>query len=176
MEGVLYTKDLLPFFEHGKNFPWINVIRPGYFVGATKKIDALLKDFQEKRVHIAIVRDDNGKTVGLITLEDLIEVIIRDINEQPDQLDDQGYTRIDERTYLFSGKASIREVFRLMDVEHPMLREPTDFESLEDFIVEINDELPVEGDELSYDQFTFVVEAVENKRIKRVRVNVHAQA
>jgi len=176
IEGVLYTKDLLPFFEQGKDFPWINIIRPGYFVVATKKIDALLKDFQEKRVHIAIVRDDNGNTVGLITLEDLIEVVIRDINEQPDQVSGQGYTRIDDRTYIFNGKASIREVFRLLDVEHPLLRESTEFESLEDFIVEINDELPGEGDELSYDQFTFVVEAVENKRIKRVRVNVHAQA
>jgi putative hemolysin len=142
----------------------------------SKKIDALLKDFQEKRVHIAIVRDESGNTVGLITLEDLIEVVIRDINEQPDQVNGQGYARIDDRTYIFNGKASIREVFRLLDVEHPLLREPTESESLEDFIVEINDELPGEGDELSYDQFTFVVEAVENKRIKRVRVNVHAQA
>lgn len=176
IEGVLYTKDLLPFFEQGGDFPWTNVIRPGYFVVANKKIDALLKDFQEKRVHIAIVRDDSGNTVGLITLEDLIEVVIRDINEQPDQAYDGGHTRIDDRNYIFNGKTSIREVFRLLDVEHPLLREPTEFESLEDFIVEINDELPGEGDEVSYDQFTFVVEAVENKRIKRVRVNVHAQA
>jgi putative hemolysin len=176
IEGVLYTKDLLPFFEQGKEFPWVNIIRPGYFVFANKKIDALLKDFQEKRVHIAIARDDNGNTAGLITLEDLIEVVIREINEQPDLADGQAYSRIDGRTYVFNGKTSIHEVFRLLDVEHPLLREATEFESLEDFIVEINDELPEVGEELSYDQFTFVVEAVENKRIKRVRVNVHAQA
>jgi CBS domain containing-hemolysin-like protein len=176
VEGVLYTKDLLPFFEHGKDFPWVNIIRPGYFVSANKKIDALLKDFQEKRVHIAIVRDDQGRTVGLITLEDLIELVIREINEETDQVESKGFTRIDDLTYVFGGKTSVREVFRLMDIEHPLLREPTEFESLEDFIVEINDELPEVGEELSYDQFTFVVEAVENKRIKRVRVNVHAQA
>ncbi|MGC3948194.1 MAG: transporter associated domain-containing protein [Chryseolinea sp.] len=176
VEGVLYTKDVLPFFEHGKDFPWVNIIRPGYFVSANKKIDALLKDFQEKRVHIAIVRDEQGKTVGLITLEDLIELVIREINEETDQVESKGYTRIDDLTFVFSGKTSVREVFRLMDIEHPLLREPTEFESLEDFIVEINDELPEVGEELSYDQFTFVVEAVENKRIKRVRVNVHAQA
>jgi CBS domain containing-hemolysin-like protein len=176
ISGVLYIKDLLPFFEHGKDFPWMNVVRPGYFVWANKRIDALLKDFQEKRVHVAIVRDDAGNTAGLITLEDLIEVVIREINEQRDDVGDQGYLRIDDRTYVFNGKSSIRDVFRLLDTEHPILREPTEFESLEDFIVEINDELPAEGDEVSYDHFTFVVEAVENKRIKRVRVNVHAQA
>lgn len=176
IEGLLYTKDLLPFFKQGRDFAWMNILRPGYFVGANKKIEALLKDFQEKRVHIAIVRDDDGKTVGLITLRDLIEVVIREINEQSDDVSGQGYARIDDRTFIFNGKVSIHDVFRLLDTEHPLLREPTELESLEDFIVEINDELPEEGEELSYDQFTFVVEAVENKRIKRVRVNVHAQA
>jgi CBS domain containing-hemolysin-like protein len=176
IKGVLYIKDLLPFFGQGNEFPWVNIVRPGYFVWANKRIDALLKDFQEKRVHVAIVRDDAGNTAGLITLEDLIEVVIREINEQRDSVEDQGYMRIDDRTYVFNGKSSIRDVFRLLDAEYPKLRQPREVESLEDFIVEINDELPSEGDEVSYDHFTFVVEAVEYKRIKRVRVNVHAQA
>lgn len=176
IQGVLYIKDLLPFFGQGRDFAWANVIRPGYFVWSNKRVDALLKDFQEKRVHIAIVRDDAGNTAGLVTLEDLIELVIREINEQRDGIEDTGFVRIDERTYVFNGKASIREVFKLLDADHPMLREPAEYESLEDFIVEINDELPSVGDEVNYDQFTFVVEAVEFKRIKRVRVNVHAQA
>lgn len=176
IQGVLYIKDLLPFFDQGRDFAWANVVRPGYFVWSNKRVDALLKDFQEKRVHIAIVRDDAGNTAGLVTLEDLIEVVIREINEQRDGIGDSGFVRIDERTYMFNGKASIREVFKLLDADHPMLREPAEYESLEDFIVEINDELPSVGDEVNYDQFTFVVEAVESKRIKRVRVNVHAQA
>lgn len=176
IEGVLYTKDLLPFFDHGTDFQWVKVIRPGYFVSANRKLEALLKDFQEKRVHVAIARNEQGKTVGLITLEDLIELVIREINEETDLVESRGYSKIDERTFVFNGKTSVREVFRLMDIEHPLLQEPAEFESLEDFIVEINDELPEVGEELSYDQFTFVVEAVENRRIKRVRVNVHAQA
>lgn len=174
--GVLYIKDLLPFFGKGNDFPWASVIRPGYFVWANKKIDALLKDFQEKRVHVAIVRDDAGNTAGLITLEDLIEVVIRDINEQRDSVGQRGYSRIDDRTFVFNAKTPVMEVFRMLDVEHPLLHELRELESLEDFIVEINDELPGEGDEVSYDQFTFAVESVENKRIKRVRVHVHAQA
>lgn len=174
--GVLYIKDLLPFFGQGKDFPWVNIVRPGYFVPAHKKIDALLTDFQEKRVHIAIVCDDGGNTAGLISLEDLIEIVITEINEQRDDIDDVGYMRIDDRTYIFNGKTAIRDVFRVLDVEYPFLRSESEFESLEDFIVEINDELPAEGDELSYDQFTFVVEGVEQKRIKRVKVHIHEQA
>ncbi len=174
--GVLYIKDLLPHLGQSAGFKWQDLLRPAYFAEPSKRIDLLLRDFQENRVHIAVIRNPNGTTAGLVTLEDLIEVVIREINERDDMFPD-GYRRLDERNFLFDGKAPLRDVFELIDVDYPQTGiATTPASSLEDFIVEINDELPAEGEEVSYDQFTFVVEAVEQKRIKRVRITIHAQA
>lgn len=176
IEGVLYIKDLLPFLKEGPDFQWSKVLRTGFFVPETKKIDLLLKDFQEKRVHLAIVRSTQGKTSGLITLEDLIEEIITEINDLPDQVHDTGFKKVSETSFVFDGQTPLEDFFRILDLDHPFFREPAEQESLEDFIIEFNDELPKEGDELHYEHFTFVIEEIEQKRIKRVRVNVHQQA
>ncbi len=176
IEGVLYIKDLLPFLPAKGEFRWIGILRHGFFVQENKKIDLLLKDFQEKRVHMAIVRDDQGRTTGLITLEDLIEEIIGEINDESDEVADNGFRRIDDNTFVFDGRMPMQDFFKLLDQDFPFFREPGEHESLEDFIIEFNDGLPQAGDELYYEQFTFVVEAVAQKRIRRVRVNVHAQA
>jgi len=176
IEGVLYTKDLLPFLGDSTSFEWSGMLRPGFYVSENKKIDLLLKDFQEKRVHMAIVRDENGRTSGLITLEDLIEQIIGELNVEVTEIPDNGFLKLDDNTFVFDGRTPIEDFFTVLDQDYPFLREPGDHESLEDFIIEFNDELPEAGDELYYEQFTFVVETVEQKRIKRVRVHVHAQA
>lgn len=176
IEGVLYIKDLLPFLDEGPAFKWSGMLRPGFFVTENKKIDLLLKDFQEKRVHMAIVKDEAGVTAGLITLEDLIEEIIGELNADNSEIPENGFRKVDENTFVFDGRTPIQDFFKVLDQEHPFFREPGEEESLEDFIIEFNDELPEVGDELYYEQYTFVIEAVEQKRIKRVRVNIHAQA
>lgn len=176
IEGVLYIKDLLPFLDEGIAFKWSGMLRPGFFVTENKKIDLLLKDFQEKRVYMGIVKNEKGETSGLITLEDLIEGIIGELNTDTSEITESAFRKIDDNTFVFDGRTPIQDFFRALDQEHPFFREPGEEESLEDFIIEFNDELPGAGDELYYEQYTFVIEAVEQKRIKRVRVNVHAQA
>jgi gliding motility-associated protein GldE len=174
--GVIYVKDLLPFLDGAQGFNWPSILRPGFFVTEAKKIDLLLKDFQEKRVHMAIVKNDAGKTSGLVTLEDLIEEIIGEINDENDEIENEGYRKLDDTTFVFDGRTPIQEFFRVLDHEPPFFAEPKRRESLEDFIIELHDEFPSQGDELYYEQLTFVIEAIEQKRIRRVRVNVNEQA
>lgn len=177
IEGVLYIKDLIPFLEHQKGFEWQRLLRPGFFVPETKKIDLLLKDFQEKRVHMALVSDEYGHTMGLVTLEDLIEEIIGEINDEFDGLD-LTFKKIDERTFVFDGKLSVEDFCRALDIDSIVLTTaPGDSPSLGGLILEVNNGvLPKPGDQIEYEQFTFLIESVDRKRIKRVRVKVHAQA
>ncbi len=173
IEGILYIKDLLPYTDKEDDFKWQDLLRPGFFVPETKKIDALLKDFQEKRVHMAIVVDEYGGTSGLITLEDIIEEIVGEIN---DEFDDEsvGYNKIDENTYIFEGKTTLNDFCKLID-EPPATFEEVkgESESLGGLLLEIHTRLPSAGEKIEFDKFTFTVVAVDNKRIKRVRVLIN---
>lgn len=173
IEGILYIKDLLPFTEEDENFRWQELLRPGFFVPENKKIDSLLKDFQEKRVHIAMVVDEYGGTVGLITLEDIIEEIIGEIN---DEFDDEatGFRKIDDYTYVFEGKTLLHDLCKTLDVDGSLFDEVRgESESLAGLILELTNDLPNVGKKITYKQFTFVIEAVDKRRIKRVRVHIH---
>ncbi|NJM24598.1 MAG: gliding motility-associated protein GldE [Bacteroidia bacterium] len=175
IEGFLYIKDLLPFLDQTNSFEWQKLLRTSYFVPENKKIDSLLKDFQEKRVHMAVVVDEYGGTSGLITLEDIIEEIIGEIN---DEFDEEGlnYQKIDEQTYVFEGKTSLHDFCKAIDVDSNAFDEIRgESESLGGLMLELNNELPRAGTQLTYEQFTFTIEAVDRKRIKRVRVNIHEQ-
>lgn len=172
IEGILYVKDLLPFLEEKENFKWQKLLRPIYFVPESKKLDSLLKDFQSKRVHMAIVVDEYGGTSGLITLEDLIEEIIGEINDEFDEVV-SGFQKIDDRTYTFEGKVSIHDMCKVLDVEPNFFDEVKgENESLGGLILELHSALPKNGDEVSYAQFTFTVLSVDNKRIKKVKVRI----
>ena len=173
IEGVLYIKDLLPFLEEGEGFAWHKLLRPGYFVQKNKKIDFLLKDFQEKRVHMALVVNQEGSITGLITLEDLIEEIIGDINDEFDEIGSR-YQKLNETTFLFDGKTSLHEFCKLLNVE-PSVFYPVKGinESLGGVILELNQKLPAVGDKIVVDQLTFVVESVDHKRIKKIRVQIN---
>jgi len=173
IEGILYIKDLLPFTEEDENFRWQDLLRPGFFVPENKKIDSLLKDFQEKRVHIAVVVDEYGGTVGLITLEDIIEEIIGEIN---DEFDDEaaGFRKIDDHTYVFEGKTLLHDLCKTLDVDGSVFDEVRgESESLAGLILELTNDLPNVGKRITYKQFTFTIEAVDKRRIKRVRVHIH---
>jgi gliding motility-associated protein GldE len=175
IEGLLYIKDLLPFIEQDENFRWQKLIRPCFFVPEKKKIDVLLKDFQKKRVHMALVVDEYGGTLGLVTLEDLIEEIIGDINDEFDDVDTH-FKRIDDTTFVFEGKTLLHDFCKQLDVNVELFDEVKgDSKSLGGLILELINELPGVGKRISFEQFTFVIEAVDRKRIKRIRVHINEQ-
>ena len=175
IEGVLYIKDLLPFMDQDASFEWQKLLRPGFFVPETKKIDSLLKDFQEKRVHMALVVDEYGGTSGLITLEDIIEEIIGDINDEFDEVG-INFQKIDEQTFVFEGKTSLHDFCKVLDCEGDSFDEVKgESESLGGLILELNNQFPKVGDQLTYEQFTFTIESVDSKSIKQVKVNIHEQ-
>jgi len=172
VEGILYTKDLLPYLGESRNFQWQRLLRPGFFVPETKRLDSLLRDFQNKRVHIAIVADEYGGTSGLVTLEDLIEEIIGEINDEFDEVASL-YQKVDEHTYVFEGKISLHDFCKALDLESQYFDEVKgESESLGGLILELNHSMPVAGDVLKHDRFTFTVLTADERRIKRVRVQI----
>jgi gliding motility-associated protein GldE len=175
IEGVLYIKDLLPFLDEDEKFKWQKLIRPGLFVPETKKLDSLLKDFQNKRVHMAVVVDEYGGTSGLITLEDLIEEIIGDINDEFDE-EDASFVKIDENTFVFEGKTSLHDFCKTIEVESNIF-DPVkgESESLGGLILEINSAMPKVADQITFDRFVFTIVSVDKRRIKRVRVLINQQ-
>jgi len=175
IEGILYTKDLLPYLDEQQSFKWQKLLRPPFFVPETKKLDSLLKDFQGKRVHMAIVVDEYGGTSGVITLEDLIEEIIGDINDEFDEVN-QGYQKLDDHTYIFEGKISIHDLCKALDVDSSLFDDVKgENESLGGLILELHNAMPKVGDQVVFDRFTFKVINVDQKRINRVRVSVQKE-
>ena len=176
IDGILYTKDLLPYLDESESFKWQKLLRPGYFVPETKKLDSLLKDFQSKHVHMAIVVDEYGGTSGLITLEDLIEEIIGDINDEFDEVS-VGFQKIDDYTYIFEGKTSIHDLCKALDIDPSAFDEVKgESESLGGLILELHNTMPKAGDQVKFDRFTFTVVGVDQKRIARVRVAIQQEA
>jgi gliding motility-associated protein GldE len=175
IEGVLYIKDLLPFLEEDDKFKWQKLIRPGLFVPETKKLDSLLKDFQNKRVHMAVVVDEYGGTSGVITLEDLIEEIIGDINDEFDE-DDSSFVKIDDKTFVFEGKTSLHDFCKTIEVDSSLFDSVKgDTESLGGLILELNNAMPKVADQITFDRFVFTIVSVDKKRIKRIRVLINNQ-
>lgn len=173
IEGILYIKDILPYIDQKEDFNWQELLRPGFFVPESKKIDGLFKDFQEKRVHMAIVVDEYGGTSGLVTLEDLIEEIVGEINDEHDEEEETDYKKIDERTYLFEGRTSLNDFCKVVDVESAIF-DPVkgESESLSGLLLEIHSKLPNAGESIDYDKFIFTIASVDPRRIKKVRVYI----
>lgn len=172
IDGVLYVKDVLPYIDENESFEWKKLLRSVYFVPETKKIDGLLKDFQEKRVHMAIVVDEYGGTSGLITLEDIIEEIVGEINDEFDD-NDQFYTTLDHNVYVFEGKTSLNDFCKVVDVDPSLFEDVKgESESLGGLLLEMNAVIPSTGEKIRYDKYCFTVVAVDNKRIKKIKVEV----
>lgn len=170
IEGILYIKDLLPYLERNEDFKWQDLLRPGYFVPENKKIDSLLKDFQDKRVHMAIVVDEYGGTSGLITLEDIIEEIVGEIRDEFDD-DDIAYNKLDDNTFVFEGKTSLNDFCKILGVDVDIFEKVKgESESLGGLILELHSKLPRIGEKITFGQFVFTIVAVDNRRIKRIRV------
>lgn len=170
IEGVLYVKDLLPYLEKEESFQWQNLLHKGFFVPESKKIDALLRDFQERRVHMAIVVDEYGGTSGLITLEDIIEEIVGEINDEFDE-SDVHYNKLDEGTYVFEGRTSLNDFCKIIQEDISLFESVKgESESLGGLLLEMHSKLPRAGEKIEFDKYVFTVVAVDNKRIKRIRV------
>lgn len=176
IEGILYIKDLLSHIEKEEDFKWQELLRPGYFVPENKKVDALLKDFQDKRVHMAIVVDEYGGTSGLITMEDIIEEIVGEINDEFDG-DDVAYNKLDASTYIFEGKTSLNDLCKIIEVDATIFDEVKgESESLGGLLLELHSKLPRAGEKIEYGPFLFTIVAVDARRIKRVRIFVNQKA
>lgn len=169
--GVLYIKDLLPFIEKDEDFAWKDLIRKSFFVPETKKVDSLLKDFQKMRVHMAIVVDEYGGTSGLVTLEDLIEEIIGEINDEFDDTNDIFFQEIDGDTFIFEGKVSLNDFCKKLELDSQIFEDVKgESESLGGLLLELNSKLPKNGTKIQFEDFEFTVLAVDARKIKKVKV------
>ncbi len=170
IEGILYNKDLLPYLDKDENFKWQKLIRKPYFVPETKKIDTLLRNFQDMRVHMAIVVDEYGGTSGLVTLEDVIEEIVGEIR---DEFDDEeiNFSKINDNTYIFEAKTTLIDFCKITHQDPDVFNKVKgESESLGGLILELFNKFPRAGEKIEYKNFVFTVVAIDQKRIKRVRV------
>lgn len=173
VEGIIYIKDLLPYIDQDEHFEWQNLIRKTLFVPENKKVDALLKDFQRKRIHMAIVVDEYGGTSGLVTLEDLIEEIIGEINDEFDDVEDFFFKEVDPSTFIFEGRVSLNDFCKKLEIDPQVFEEVKgESESLGGLLLEINSALPKNGAKLIFENFEFTILAVDTKKIKKVKVRL----
>ena len=172
--GVLYAKDLLAHLNK-KTFDWQTLLREPFFVPENKKLDDLLADFRAKKNHLAIVVDEYGGTSGVVTLEDVIEEIVGDINDEFDD-EDVSYSKIDANNYIFEGKTSIKDFCKILDDEDEEIfeEEKGESETLAGFILEISGKFPKKGAEINFKNYTFTIEALDKKRIKQVKATRNA--
>ena len=173
IRGILYIKDLLPHLNKGDNFRWQSLIRPPYFVPETKKIDDLLREFQENKVHIAIVVDEFGGTSGIVTLEDILEEIVGEINDEYDE-DEKNYVRINSNTFIFEGKTLLSDFYRIMKLDDTLFEDVEgDADTLAGLMLELKGDFPKLHEKIDYKNFTFEIVELEERRIAKVKVIVH---
>lgn len=170
--GIIYTKDFLPHIDND-SFDWHALIRPAYFVHESKLIEDLLKEFQQKRMHFAVVVDEFGGTSGIITLEDIMEEIIGDIKDEFDE-EDLNYKKIDDANFIFEGKTLINDVCRVIGIPSDTfdaVRGESD--SLAGLIIEISGKFAAVNETICYKQYEFTVLAIDKMRIQRVKLTIH---
>lgn len=169
--GVLHVKDLLPYLDQ-KGFKWTRVLRQPYFVPEMKKIDDLLREFQSKKVHMAIVVDEYGGTEGVVTLEDVLEEIVGEINDEFDDTE-VFYSKLDERTVVFDGKTSLGDVQKVLNLEAEAFDEfKNDVESIGGLLVELEGSIPTLGTVVDYGEYRFTVESADKKRVRRIKMEL----
>ncbi len=172
IKGILYIKDLLPHLNKPVGFRWQSLIRPPYFVPETKMIDDLLRDFQTNKVHIAIVVDEFGGTSGIVTMEDIIEEIVGEINDEYDE-DERQYVRLADGSYIFEAKVLLTDFFRIMDMDDDFFEEVEgEADTLAGVLLEIKGEFPARHEILTYKNYKFEVLELDNRRILKIKVSV----
>ncbi len=170
IEGILYIKDLLKHIDQDENFDWIPLIHSPFFVPENKKIDDLLYDFQEKRVHMAIIVNEYGETEGLVTMEDIIEEIVGEINDEFDEVE-ADYKKMADNIYVFEAKTSLNDFCRVFEIDGAYFEKAKgESETLAGLIIELFGRIPSSGEEIEFEDFTFKIQSVDMRRIKKVRV------
>ncbi|MEX2350370.1 MAG: gliding motility-associated protein GldE [Flavobacteriaceae bacterium] len=174
--GILYVKDLMPHIDK-KDFEWKELLRVPYFVPENKKLDDLLNEFKEKRIHLAIVVDEYGGTCGLISLEDVIEEVVGDISDEYDD-EDLIFSKLDDNNFVFEGKTPLKDFYRVVRIEDPSLFEENkgEAETLAGFLLEVAKGFPKKGEVITFHNYTFTIEAFENKRIKQIKLSLKNSA
>lgn len=172
IKGVLYVKDLLPHLGEGDGFSWQQLLRPAYFVPEHKKINDLLEDFQKRKIHIAVVVDEYGGTLGIVSLEDILEEIVGEIADESD-VEAATYERIDANHYLFEGRTHLGDFLRVLELPDTFLDSVRgDADTLAGLMLEIRGEFFGEGESVNFDNIEFTARRVENRRITKVEVTL----
>lgn len=172
IKGVLFVKDLLPHINNNQ-CAWQKMIKEPFFVPESKKLEKLLKDFQGRKSHLAIVVDEYGGTSGVISLEDIIEEIVGDISDESDDESDSGFIQIDEHNFAFDGKIGLKDFYRIVDVDEALFEDNKgDAETLAGLVLEILGNFPEKGEHIHFGNLLFVVEELDNYRIKKIKVTI----
>jgi gliding motility-associated lipoprotein GldD len=172
--GVLCIKDLLPFLDkkNDDTFDWLKQMRPTYFVPESKKINDLLQEFQEKKNHLAVVIDEYGGSSGIVTLEDVLEEIVGEINDEFDE-DELFYSRLDDRNYVFEGKTNLNDISRVMEIDRKVFDiESDEVDTLAGLILAIRGGIPQRNEVIKHNDIRFTIESADRKRIKRVKITL----
>ncbi|PIB33501.1 magnesium/cobalt efflux protein [Gaetbulibacter sp. 5U11] len=170
--GVLYVKDLLPYIDK-QSFDWTTLLRAPFFVPENKKLDDLMAEFQEKKVHLAVVVDEYGGTSGLVSLEDIIEEIVGDISDEFDD-EDLVFSKLDDKNYAFEGKTALKDFYKIIKLENDTIFEDNkgEAETIAGFILENSGGFPKRNSKIHFENYVFTIEALDKKRIKRVKVTL----
>ena len=171
--GMLYIKDLLPYLNKPDNFNWISLLRQPMFVPESKKIDDLLKEFQESKIHMAIVVDEFGGCSGIVTLEDIIEEIVGDISDEFDS-EEINYSRLDNNNYVFEGKTPLIDFYRILEIEGENFEENKgEADTIAGFLMEISGKFLQKNEKVRFENYDFTVEAADRKRVKQIKVCIN---
>jgi gliding motility-associated protein GldE len=175
--GILHIKDLLKFLKKNTSVVWQDLIRPPIFVPENKKINDLLSEFKEKKIHMAVVVDEYGGTSGIVTLEDILEEIVGEINDEYDEeTDNVAFQKIDDFNYIFEGKTSLNDLIKIINVSDTFFDEVKgDAESLAGFILEITGKIPHRNEIITYKNLTFTIESADHRRIIKIKLNINPQ-
>jgi len=170
--GILYVKDLIPHIEEHENFEWNTLLRQPFFVPESKMIDDLLKNFQEKKMHMAIVVDEFGGTSGVVTLEDVLEEIVGDISDEFD-VEDLQYSKLNESTYVFEGKTPLVDFYKVLDIDGKIFEEGKgESDTLAGFIIEQAGKILLKGEKVVFENYHFIVESADKRKVKRIKISI----
>ena len=182
VKGILYIKDLLPGLKltsagspevsFTEDVNWQFLMRPTFFVPENKKIDDLLREFQERKIHLAVVVDEYGGTSGVVTLEDIIEEIVGEISDEYDD-DALAYSKLDDTTFVFDGKTPLNDLYRALDIDGTKFEEAKgESDSLAGFIIELEGKIPKKDEKITFENYLFTIEAANVRRVERVKVSI----
>jgi putative hemolysin len=175
VKGILYVKDVLPYINNSESFKWQSLLRSPFFVPETKKINDLLKEFQIKKNHMAVVIDEYGGTSGIVTLEDILEEIVGEITDESDE-SEVLYRKLDDRTYIFEGKILLNDFYKVLGLEdEPFEEVKGESETLAGLILELTGEIPEKDEVIKYRNFSFMIESADRRRIKQIRVEINRE-